>query len=240
LAEDFDHRVIVRKSFRHLGVRYVFQWNLQHHRGFEGVHSRDLWHALASVAKGRIPLNAFEDGTYDRASNLRVPRRSSDEWFVSNLQAEGLLETGAEGGSYRDVCSSIASLARVKGRHLQVQDFLLKNNFGMVAMEVPVWSGFLRLTGHIDLIRLAPDCLQVVDYKPEGHFLRSMPQVAVYAFLLDSCYPTMKIENMECVSFNEKEAWVYSPGVLRHLAKRVDDGDLIDRILRRYDMMRGR
>jgi hypothetical protein len=114
------------------------------------------------------------------------------------------------------------------------------NDPRMVAMEVPVWSGFLRLTGHVDLIRIDEDCLEVIDYKPEGNFLRSMPQVAAYTYLLDSCYNSLKLEDMKCVSFNEKEAWIYSPLVLRELIARLDDGTVVEQILKRFDMIRGR
>jgi len=237
--EELDQRVIVRRDFRHLGVRYLFQWNLQHHRAFHQRHSRDLWYSLLSVAKGKIPINVFEDGNYGRASRLRVPKRPSDEWFLSDLEDKGLLMRDAAEDSYDGICSSIASMKKVKNRHLQVQDYLLKNDPAAVAMEVPVWSGFLRLTGHIDLIRIRPEWLEVVDYKPEGNFLRSMPQVAVYSYLLDSCYPTLKLEDMRCVSFNEREAWIYSPAVLRQLAPRLEDGNLVEKILQRFDMLRG-
>jgi hypothetical protein len=240
LSEDLEHRVVVRRSFKHLKVRYLFQWNLQHHREFDQPHSRDLWHALSSVVRGRIPLNAFESENYDRASKLRTPRRSSDDWFVSDLVDRGLLETDACDNSFSSICSSIASMRKVRDRHLQVQEYLLMNDPRMVAMEVPVWSGFLRLTGHVDLIRIDDDCLEVIDYKPEGNFLRSMPQVAAYTYLLDSCYNTLKLEDMKCVSFNEREAWIYSPLVLRELIARLDDGAVVEQILKRFDMIRGR
>ncbi len=239
MAEDMDHRIIVRKGFRHLGVRYLFQWNLQHHRQFDQNHSRDLWYALLSVAQGRIPLNAFESEQYDRASRLRMPRRVSDEWFISHMEDEGILDTCAGEGAFEPICGSVARLRKVPDRHFQVQDYLLKNELGMVAMEVPVWSGFLRLTGHVDLVRICPSCMEIIDYKPEGRFLCSMPQVAAYTYLLSSCYPTLKLEDMRCVSFNEREAWIYSPEILRHLGARVEDGNVIEEIIRRYRMLRG-
>jgi hypothetical protein len=188
---------------------------------------------------GRIPMNVFENASYDRASKLRAPRLPSDEWFVSNLEDQGFLDADAGNNSYQSICTAVSSLARVRDRHLQVQDYLLKCEQGMVAMEVPVWSGFLRLTGHVDLVRICPDCIEVIDYKPEGSFLRSMPQVAAYSYLLDSCYPSLKIDGMRCVSFNEKEAWAYSPEVLRLLSSRMEEGDVVEQLLRRYDMFRG-
>jgi hypothetical protein len=114
------------------------------------------------------------------------------------------------------------------------------NDPGMVAMEVPVWSGFLRLTGHVDLVRLRPDRIEVLDYKPEGRFLRSMPQVSAYSFLLASCYPTLSLDDIICTSFNEREAWTYSPEVLRGLSKRMEGDGTIEAVIRRYGMLRGR
>jgi len=239
LSEE-EYGLIVRRRLRHTGVGYLFQWNLRHHRAFNQKHSKDLWHALSTVAQGRIPLNVFEDEKYERASQLRLPARPSDAWFVSHLEERGLLDTRASEGEYESICGSIARMRKVRDRHFQVQDYLLKNDPGMVAMEVPVWSGFLRLTGHIDLMRICPDCIEVIDYKPEGRFLYSMPQVAVYCYLLESCYPTLRIEYLRCVSFNEKGAWTYSPAVLKDLAARLEDGTVIGQIIRRYEMLRGR
>ncbi len=240
MVGDFDGRAIVRRDFWHSGIRYLFQWNLRHHRSFDSHHSRDLWHALSKVADGRVPLNVFESQIYDRASSLRTPSRESDEWFIDDMEDRGILDVDVVRDDYASICSSISPLKKVKDKHLQVQDYLLKNDEAAIAMEVPVWSGFLRLTGHIDLIRIRDERIEIVDYKPEGRFLRSMPQVAVYSYLLDSCYPNLQLENMKCVSFNESEAWMYSPSILRHLATRLDDGNLVEGILQRYDMMRGR
>lgn len=236
---NLEKRVIVRRSFRHSGIRYLFQWNLRHHRRLSGRVSKDLWHALSTVVRGKVPLNVFEDENYDRASSMRVPARSSDDWFVDDLVRRGLLDIDLGSGDYGGICDGISCLRKVKNRHLQVQDYLLKNDPGMVAMEIPVWSGFLRLTGHVDLVRISDGHVEVIDYKPEGRFLRSMPQVAVYSYLLDSCYPTLRLEDMRCVSFNEKEAWAYSPQVLRDLSPRLDSGNLVQGVLDRYDMIRG-
>ena len=70
------------------------------------------------------------------------------------------------------------------------------------------------LTGHIDL--LAYDNINsqliIIDYKPEGYFHRSLPQVAAYGLILKRI---LKIKNVYACSFNKDEAWFYDPEILR-------------------------
>jgi len=239
MDDDVKYRVIIRRSFRHNGIRYLFQWNLKHHRQFNQRHSRSLWYALSTVAQGRIPLNAFESEAYKRASAFRLKRSKTDDWFVSDLEDRGLLETNLEEERFAEICRAVSTIPPGPRRHFTVQDYLVKNDPSTVAMEVPVWSGFLRLTGHIDLVRLTPRFIEVLDYKPEGRFLYSMPQVALYSYLLASCYPTIDMESIRCVSFNGKKAWGYHPDILRCLAPRLPEGCGVAEMLRRYDMLRG-
>ena len=68
-------------------------------------------------------------------------------------------------------------------------------------------------TGHIDLLMYdeKDETLVVADYKPEGHFLRSLPQVATYGLVLKK---HLGISKIKCVSFSKEEAWVYDPDVI--------------------------
>ncbi|UYP46558.1 hypothetical protein NEF87_002843 [Candidatus Lokiarchaeum ossiferum] len=70
------------------------------------------------------------------------------------------------------------------------------------------------LTGHIDLILydFANNNLIIADYKPEGHFLRSLPQVATYGLLMKRI---LNIPNIKCLSFSKDEAWLYDPLILQ-------------------------
>jgi len=54
-----------------------------------------------------------------------------------------------------------------KYQHDLVQSYFLDNDAHALAIEVPVWDN--ELLGHIDLIRLFPDKIQVCDFKPKAH-----------------------------------------------------------------------
>jgi hypothetical protein len=89
---------------------------------------------------------------------------------------------------------------------------LLINNKNSIATEIPVWRPPpTPCTGHIDLLQISEEETIVVDYKPEGNFMRSLPQVAFYGFLLGH---NLKLSNVTCISFNDKDAWQYEPSIL--------------------------
>lgn len=54
-----------------------------------------------------------------------------------------------------------------KYQHDIVQGFFLDNDPHSLAIEIPVWDN--ELLGHIDLIRLFHDKIQVCDFKPKAH-----------------------------------------------------------------------
>ncbi|MHA1519329.1 MAG: hypothetical protein ACTSRK_04020 [Promethearchaeota archaeon] len=111
---------------------------------------------------------------------------------------------------------------------------ILTHNFAL-STEVPVWTRrksslekFIiskncepsfncqfphSITGHIDLLMWDPNenCLIVADYKPEGYFLRSLPQVAIYGLILRN---NLQLKRVLCVSFNKDEGWLYDPQIL--------------------------
>ncbi len=122
-----------------------------------------------------------------------------------------------------------------KPSHDEVLSSILLQHDGALSVEVPVWTRkkssleqFLvknsenepfscnfvySLTGHIDLLLWdsSTQCFIVADYKPEGYFLRSLPQVAVYALILQK---NLELPKILCLSFNKDEAWLYSPQIL--------------------------
>ena len=121
-----------------------------------------------------------------------------------------------------------------KPNHEEVLNAILLQHDSALTVEVPIWTrrqtlldkfipdsntGFFfnyktDITGHIDLILYdAPtDTLIIADYKPEGEFLRSLPQIASYGLLIKH---NLKILNIKCLSFNRDEAWLYDPEILR-------------------------
>ena len=98
---------------------------------------------------------------------------------------------------------------------------ILEEDSNSICMEIPIWIWHIDhyLTGHIDLILFINDIIYVCDYKPEEtpfadttrlsySFMRSIPQVASYALVLQKLFGIKKIF---CVTFNKKGAWVYKP-----------------------------
>ena len=54
--------------------------------------------------------------------------------------------------------------------------------------------------------------LIIADYKPEGYFIKSLPQVAVYGLLLKRI---LKFDDVFCLSFSKEQAWLYNPDILK-------------------------
>ena len=95
---------------------------------------------------------------------------------------------------------------------LMLKNILIKDP-DSIAIEIPIWkeNNNTSLTGHIDLIQIEGNTLKVIDYKPEGKFMISLPQVAMYGLLVKN---VLGINNLKCISFNKDEAWEYDPRIL--------------------------
>jgi len=88
--------------------------------------------------------------------------------------------------------------------------------------EIYNFSYSSSITGHIDLL-LYDDIgnnLIIADYKPEGYFLRSLPQIAFYAIILRRILNINDL-NIKCLSFNKDKAWIYSPEVLKEINEEI-------------------
>lgn len=83
----------------------------------------------------------------------------------------------------------------------------------VTSTKLPDLSKEPRFTGHIDLVLYsqADNCIIISDYKPEGEYLRSLPQVAFYGLYFQYQFRLAKIK---CMSFNKEDAWVYDPNIL--------------------------
>ncbi|MBD3353737.1 MAG: hypothetical protein GF364_19790 [Candidatus Lokiarchaeota archaeon] len=104
-----------------------------------------------------------------------------------------------------------ANIQKKPGHDVILKNILIQDE-NAIATEVPVWCDSPeKLTGHIDLIRIKENILEVIDYKPEGNFMRSLPQVACYGLLLKQRF---NIDNIVCLSFNDKNIWEYEPEVV--------------------------
>jgi hypothetical protein len=90
----------------------------------------------------------------------------------------------------------------------------------MIASEVPVYSEELKVTGHIDLLRLAPSSvIEVLDFKPglqDVNLLLAIPQVAMYGVLLNKLRPSTK-DRVLCTLFNARESISFKPDLVQRL-----------------------
>ncbi|MCK4797534.1 MAG: hypothetical protein KAT05_09145, partial [Spirochaetes bacterium] len=115
----------------------------------------------------------------------------------------------------------------------KILENILNINENGLAIEVPVWTTTHKavmtkelemspytclcdelFTGHVDLLMFdeTDNSLVVCDYKPENHFLKSLPQVAIYGLVLKRM---LKYSRVKCVSFSREKAWMYDPEILR-------------------------
>ncbi len=135
---------------------------------------------------------------------------------------------------------SKAEILKLKPSHDEILTNILLQNEDTLSIETPIWTrkqkkitDFIQqdnldfrfysktsLTGHIDLIAYDQNkkSLIVIDYKPEGYFLRSLPQVATYGIMLQK---NLKLNSIECMSFNKDEAWIYDPQILKNEIERI-------------------
>lgn len=118
-------------------------------------------------------------------------------------------------------------------KHGPILQKILELNKNSLSIEVPIWSvtkeairnnvvdttdfscitGEL-FTGHIDLLMYdeLDNSLIVADYKPENHFLRSLPQVATYGLFIKKM---LNLKKIKCVSFSREKLWIYNPEIIR-------------------------
>jgi hypothetical protein len=172
------------------------------------------------VYDGIIPNNLFNSRTLPRISQFKI--RGIKSTFIRSFSKK-LIRSGKI--NYHDSNSKLPKQVQkvmdiykinripgVPGHEPILKNILIKDK-NSIAIEVPVWNEAKNkvITGHIDLIQVENEIVKVIDYKPEGNFLFSLPQVAMYGFLLKS---KLNISNLKCISFNKEEAWEYDPNVL--------------------------
>ena len=214
------------KTFIHQNIPYSFNWNKENHKNkySQIISNRDeldrLKNHFKKVYEGLIPNNLFNSRDFPRVSQFKI--KGLKTAFIRSI-SKSLIRSGKI--RYNDSNSKLSQYAQ------KVFDIYQKNNFGnipghdpilknilikdkdSVAIEVPIWRKKENkvITGHIDLIQIENDIVKVIDYKPEGNFLLSLPQVAIYGFLVKS---KLNIKKIKCISFNKKSSWEYEPRIL--------------------------
>ncbi len=215
-----------QKHFIHQNIPYSFNWNKIHHKQkfYQIIANPEELNRLKihfkRVAEGKIPNRLFNSRDLPRVSQFKIRgikpafirsfsksliRSGKIKRFDSNsklsLYAQRVFESYKESGFRGE-----------PGHEPILKNILIKDK-DSIAIEVPIWKEEENktITGHIDLIQIENDAVKVIDYKPEGKFLLSLPQVAMYGFLFKS---RLNIKTVKCVSFNKEEVWEYDPKIL--------------------------
>ncbi|MHA1913558.1 MAG: hypothetical protein ACW986_02350 [Promethearchaeota archaeon] len=218
--------MLKKKLYIHQNIPYAFNWNKVHHKEIYGQISsnreelNNLKEHFKLVYKGVIPNNLFNSRNLPRVSQFKI--KGIKTAFIRSFSKK-LIRTGKI--KYFDSNSKLPQFVqkvisnyevnRIPGTpgHEPILKNILIKDKNSIAIEIPIWKETRDslITGHVDLLQVENGVVKVIDYKPEGNFLLSLPQVAIYGYLLKS---KLKIKNLKCVSFNKGEAWEYDPSIL--------------------------
>ncbi len=218
--------MLKKKIFIHQNIPYAFNWNISHHKAKLSQLSlrREQFLKLGTYFKriyqGQIPNNLFNTREYHRISQFKIKGMKLS--FLSSFGKKLIRE---EKIIYLDSTSALpryaqtvfqsfknSEIGRLPG-HDPILKYILIKDKNSLAIEIPIWKKFYNtyLTGHIDLIQIQDNIIKVIDYKPEGNFIYSLPQVATYGLLVKSKF---NLDEVKCISFNKKEAWEFDPSIL--------------------------
>ena len=214
------------KLYIHQNIPYSFNWNKQHHKDIYSqiTTNREELNKLRihfqKIYEGEIPNNLFNSRNLPRISQFKIKgiKTAFIRSFSKKLIRSGKIKYHDSNSKLPQQVQKVIDIYKVNGitgvpgHEPILKNILIKDN-NSIAIEVPVWNEAKNklITGHIDLIQIEDDVVKVIDYKPEGNFLFSLPQVAMYGFLVKS---KLNINNLRCISFNKEEAWEYDPNIL--------------------------
>ncbi|MFX1574439.1 MAG: hypothetical protein ACFFB0_16995 [Promethearchaeota archaeon] len=223
--EDFYHQ-----NFYHQNIRYSFSWNYKHHKHkisilnpalYEFRKLEKYFEKIMSEKYAKRMNSIFNSKIFPRISRFKISGlksafiRSFSKILIQNSKVKKLDSNSKLPKYTQTVYDNFfkENLNKIPG-HDPILKYILINDNDSIAKEVPIWKKVndIYLTGHIDLIQIENNVLKVIDYKPEGNFLLSLPQVAMYGLLFKSIF---KIKNLRCISFNKNEAWEYDPNILK-------------------------
>ncbi|MFX0076187.1 MAG: hypothetical protein ACFE96_12145 [Candidatus Hermodarchaeota archaeon] len=218
--------MLKKKLYVHQNIPYAFNWNIIHHKEklTESSPNREEFRTLGSyfkkVYQGTIPNDIFNQRELPRVSQFKI-RGLKPAFIVSfskSLIREGKIKlhdsTSRLPKFVNDVFETFKnSEIRKKPGHEPILKNILIRDKNSVAIEIPIWRKIKNdyVTGHIDLIQIDDNIIKVIDYKPEGNFMLSLPQVATYGLFIESMFNLSKVK---CISFNKRGAWEYDPHIL--------------------------
>lgn len=205
---------------------------------FEQINKREIPQELFNDKKVRrcskFRIKGLKRGVRKQIGNLLIEKDLIIPFTIENYRAKQI--PSYFGDLLKETANIYSEILENDFDHNPSHDavlnrILLKNEQA-ISIETPVWtrkqttlSDFMNvkalqftcgesITGHIDLLMYYPEkkTIVVCDYKPEGYFLRSLPQVATYGLLLKRI---LKVEQILCISFRKEDAWLYDPELIR-------------------------
>ncbi|MFX0188085.1 MAG: hypothetical protein ACFE8A_10150 [Candidatus Hodarchaeota archaeon] len=218
--------MLKHRDFYHQSIKYSFNWNLKNHKEKLNQLSstqeeiKKLGSYLKKVYQGSIPNILFNRRDIPRVSQFKI--RGLKNVFLRSISKK-LIRTGKiiKLGSNTKLPNYTREVYKTYRKnqfnktpgHVPILKNILIKDKDSIAIEVPIWitSNNINITGHIDLIQIQNDIIKVIDYKPEGNFMFSLPQVAIYGLLIKK---NLKINRLKCISFNKYEGWEYKPEIL--------------------------
>ena len=219
--------MIKKRDFYHQNIKYSFNWNLKNHKKKikELNSNREEFKRLSlyfkQVYEGKlVPNNIFNSSGFPRVSGFKIKglKRGFLSSFSKKLIRSGMIEEFRLESRLSKLAKNVYesfNRNQIKGKpgHDPVLKNILIKDENSLAIEVPIWKKLddTYLTGHIDLVQMEDNILKVIDYKPEGRFMHSLPQVAMYGLLMRSKF---KIKELKFLTFNKRMAWEYDPVIL--------------------------
>ncbi len=219
--------MLKKKDFIHQNIRYSFNWNYKYHKQkFSQLFSNNndlkkLESFFNLILKSSsFPHNLFNSKSVPRVSQFKIKgiKKAFLMSFSKKLIRAGKIikfDSNAKLSKHvQNVYDNFKkSQINKKPNHNPVLKNILIKDLNSLAIEVPIWNNSNKnnITGHIDLIQFEDNVIKIIDYKPEGNFLSSLPQVATYGLLVKNKF---NIKNLKCISFNKSEVWEYDPGIL--------------------------
>lgn len=198
---------IIQTAFKH-GWFYHYRINIAHMENNCGDGFSNLKSYLMRVFD-QCPDEKFHDG----------PRSSALKFPVSIQLTED---------SNHTICGQTAqaldTMQQYKTAHSKVQVYMLKKDRNVVSIEVPIWLDPVEyprydnifgcegaLSGHIDILKVIDDKIQVLDYKPNAHKEKyATTQTYFYALML-SIRTGIPLEKFECGYFDDNISYFFNP-----------------------------
>ena len=210
-----------KRDFYHQNIKYSFHYHKKRLNNLDQLNEsyERLKHFFMEVYEGKIPNDMFNMKKNPRISRFKL--KGINKAFLRSYSKK-LIRAGEikqlDSNKLSNYAKNVYKTYKAneigkKPGHDPVLKNILINDEKSIAIETPIWKrkNGACLTGHIDLIQVSPKYIKIVDYKPEGNFLYSLPQVASYGLIFKSVF---EYDNIKCISFNKNEAWEYDPELL--------------------------